>query len=124
MHHSRLHVILIDTPPDTAEATASFWCAALGTEPEPEVDSPFTVLATLVGGEVLAHQRLESGAPRLHLDIETDDVAAEVDRLVGLGADRVSATGGCVQLQDPAGLVFCVVPVQSDDFQEHASTWN
>jgi predicted enzyme related to lactoylglutathione lyase len=123
MHRSRLHVVLIDTPPDDADATAAFWAAALGSSPEPEPDSPFTVLATLAGGEVLAHQKLQSGAARLHLDIETDDVAAEVRRLEGLGAREVSATGGCVQLCDPAGLVFCVVPVQSDDFAAHATTW-
>lgn len=123
MHRSRLHVVLIDTPPDDADATTAFWAAALGSTPEPEPDSPFTVLATLAGGEVLAHQKLQSGAARLHLDLETDDVAAEVRRLEGLGARGVSATGGCVQLCDPAGLVFCVVPVQSDDFAAHATTW-
>lgn len=123
MHRSRLHVVLIDSPPETAEAEVAFWGAALGREPEPERGTPFTVLAPLAGGPVLAHQRLQEGPPRIHLDIETDDTAAEVARLVGLGATRLSEHDGCIQLRDPAGLVFCVVPVQSDDFDAHATTW-
>ena len=26
-------------------------------------------------------------------------------------------------MADPGGLVFCVVPVQTDDFDQHAVTW-
>ncbi len=124
MHRSRLHVVLIDSPPDTSQATVAFWAGVLGRQPEPEPDSPFTVLAPLGPGEVhLAHQRLQDGVARIHLDIETDDTDAEVARIEELGASRVSATGGCVQLVDPAGLVFCVVPVQSQDFEQYATTW-
>ncbi|HEX4091236.1 MAG TPA: VOC family protein, partial [Trebonia sp.] len=38
---------------------------------------------------MLLMQRLESGSPRVHLDIHTDDVDAEVARLERLGAQRV-----------------------------------
>jgi hypothetical protein len=123
MHRSRLHVVLIDSPPDSAQAAVAFWAAALGREPEPERGTPFTVLAPLGSGQVLAHQRLQDGPPRMHLDLETDDTDAEVRRLEALGASRLSDTGGCVQLRDPAGLVFCVVPIQSEDFDQHATTW-
>ncbi len=81
------------------------------------------MLAPLGSGQVLAHQWLADGSSRVHLDIETDDTAAEVARPEGLGAVRVSERGGCVQLRDPAGLVFCVVPVQSEDFELHATSW-
>ncbi len=123
MHRSRLHVVLIDSPPDRSQASIDFWAGALGCEPGPEAGTPFTVLTPLGSGQVLAHQRLQDGPPRIHLDLETDDVAAEVARLIGLGAALVSETGGCVQLRDPTGLVFCVVPVQSDDFATTATTW-
>lgn len=43
---------------------------------------------------------------------------------MALGAARVGEHDGCVHLTDPAGLVFCGVPVQSDDFAEHATTWS
>lgn len=123
MHSSRLHVLLIDSPPDVADAEVAFWAAALGHDPAPEPGTPFTVLAPLGGGSVLAHQRLEHGAARMHVDVETDDPAAEVSRLERLGAVRIGESDGCVHLRDPAGLIFCVVPVQSTDFAERATLW-
>ena len=73
----------------------------------------------------LEHQRTGEGTPpRIHLDIETDDVAAEVARLVALGATIVDEPEGFVVLDDPAGLVFCVVPIQTGaDFDAHAVAW-
>ena len=123
MHRSRLHVVLIDSPPESADAALDFWSAALGQQPTPEEGTPFSVIARLEGGQIVAHQRLGEGEPRIHLDLESDDTAAEVARLENLGATRMSEYDGCIQLQDPSGLVFCVVPVQSADFDEHATTW-
>ncbi len=123
MHRSRLHVVLIDSPPEVADGEVAFWTAALGTTPDPEAGTPFTTLAPLGSGRLLAHQRLERGPARLHLDVETDDTGAEVRRLEALGASRVGEHDGCIHLRDPAGLVFCVVPVQSNDFAEEATTW-
>jgi hypothetical protein len=124
MHRSRLHVVLIDSPPDVAETEVAFWSGALGRDPVPEAGTPFTVLSPLGSGQVLAHQRLEEGAARIHLDVETDDTEVEVRRLEGLGAARVGEHDGCVHLRDPAGLLFCVVPVQSEDFEEQATVWD
>ncbi len=58
MHRSRLHVVLIDTPPDVSEREVAFWAGALGREPRPEPGTPFTDVARFAGGEVLAHQQL------------------------------------------------------------------
>lgn len=125
MHRSRLHVVLIDSPPDTADAEVAFWSEALGRDPQPEAGTAFTVLSPLgSAGHLLAHQRLQAGAARMHLDIETDDTAAEVARLEKLGAVRVSEHAGCVHMSDPAQLVFCVVPVQSEDFDQQATVWD
>jgi hypothetical protein len=123
VHRSRLHVVLIDSPPDVADDEVAFWAKALGHTPAPEDGTPFTVLAPLGAGRELAHQRLQEGPSRIHLDVETDDTEAEAGRLLGLGAERVGEYDGCIHLRDPAGLVFCVVPVQSDDFEQHATTW-
>ncbi|TNM26032.1 VOC family protein [Streptomyces sedi] len=123
MHRSRLHVFLIDSPPETADAGIAFWSAALGKTPEPAEGTPYTLLSRLEGGEMLAHQRMEEGQARVHLDLETDDVPAEVARLEALGATRTGEADGCVHLLDPTGLVFCVVPTQSEDFTEHATVW-
>jgi len=123
VHRSRLHVVLFDTPPTGADREVAFWAAALGGDPEPETGTPFTTLAH-VGPVQVAHQTLHDGPARVHVDIESDDPPAEVARLEGLGAVRVGECEGCVHLRDPAGLVFCVVPVQSEDFERYARTWS
>ncbi len=73
----------------------------------------------------LESQRIGAGTPaRVHLDIETDDVAAEVARVVGLGATVLEERDGYTILEDPGGLVFCVVPVQTGAaFERDARTW-
>lgn len=66
----------------------------------------------------------ESG-PRVHVDVETDDVEAEVARLQGLGASVVAhRPEGHVIMSDPGGVVFCVVGVfDRERFEAHARTW-
>jgi Glyoxalase-like domain len=59
---------------------------------------------------MLLMQRLESGPPRVHLDIHTDDLDAEVARLERLGAQRVQRVQTWWVMRDPAGLPFCVLP--------------
>ncbi len=123
MHRSRVQVVLIDSPPDVADAEVAFWAAALGRGSATDADGTFTTLATLGSGVELVHQRLRDGDARVHLDIETDDPDAEVARLRALGAVVVGGQDAAVHLHDPAGLVFCVVPVQSDTFEAEATTW-
>jgi hypothetical protein len=55
------------------------------------------------------------GKARLHLDIvpDGDDLDAEVDRLLSLGASRVDLGQGAVDwvvMADPDGNEFCVLP--------------
>ena len=77
-------------------------------------EDPYESLSPLVGGELLELQRTGAGTPaRVHLDLETDDVAAEVARVVGLGATVLEEHEGYTILTDPGGMVFCVVPVQT-----------
>ena len=52
--------------------------------------------------------------PRIHLDLYADDQAAEVQRLLGLGAtevhwDKRPADADYVILADPEGNRFCVI---------------
>ncbi|HEV3328413.1 MAG TPA: VOC family protein [Acidimicrobiales bacterium] len=53
--------------------------------------------------------------PRVHLDVHTDDLEAEVARLIGIGATEIARHGEWVVLSDPAGMAFCVCPVATDD---------
>ena len=60
----------------------------------------------------------------MHLDIETDDVEAEVARLEKLGAKRVKNVKTWVVMEAPTGHRFCVVKVQQPGFDEHATAWD
>ena len=124
MHRSRLSTLLIDAPVDDARAAAGFWSAALGVPAVPEPDEEqFTSLPGAFPGLVVAVQAVDD-APRYHLDIETDDVPAEVARLLSLGASMLVEYDEYAVLTDPVGMVFCVVPVQTGDaFERHATTW-
>jgi hypothetical protein len=124
MHRSRFVATLIDVPADLYETTASFWSAALGAEATVEEDDPdYTDLGEVTPGISMMIQRV--GAPaRVHLDVETDDVEAEVARLETLGAARVDQVRSWWIMRDPAGLLFCVVRVQLPEaFEKHATTW-
>src|SRR3954451_19951816 len=110
MHRSRIGVVLIDHSEGHDEALA-FWARATGATPRPDESPEFTALGHL-GSASLAVQRTGAGTPgRLHLDVETDDVRAEGGRLTRHGARVVDDRDEYAVLEDPAGLVFCVVPV-------------
>ncbi|MFF7607613.1 VOC family protein [Streptomyces parvulus] len=106
---------------DVARAEA-FWTAALGLVATEEWRSETwrTLNHADGSGRALGLMRSESPAerrPRLHLDLYTDSAeeqAAEVRRLVGLGAreadwDSYPPDPDFVVLTDPDGNVFCVV---------------
>ena len=65
---------------------------------------------------------------RIHFDIETDDVAAEVARLEALGARPVEEHAGSKTrwwvMQDPCGSEFCVTSVQSEAWPKKARSWD
>lgn len=125
MHRSRLSTLVVDVPAHLAGRATDFWAAALGAEIEELPDEPgFTGLCDAVPQLVTAVQAVDD-APRLHEDLETDDVPAEVARLRALGAEPVSTWQGCHVLRAPGGHLLCVVPVHSDEasFTATARTW-
>ncbi len=61
---------------------------------------------------------------RVHLDIEADDVEAEVRRLEQLGAKRVKAVRIWVVMEAPPGHRFCVVTPQRANFEAEANSWD
>lgn len=127
MHRSRIGVLLVDHPTESYDAAAAFWAAARGSERRGDASDPDDPYESLepVGGINLELQRTGTGTPpRVHLDIEADDVSAEIARLETLGARVVEPHEGWAVLTDPGGLVFCVVPVQTGTaFDAHATTW-
>ncbi len=125
-HRSRLSILLLDLPPEYHAAGTDFWAAATGRAAKPDAtDENWASLGSFADGFHLEVQRTGTGtAPRWHVDIETDDVDAEVARLEALGATRMEDMGGFWQMKDPSGMVFDVVSVQTgEDFERHATTW-
>jgi predicted enzyme related to lactoylglutathione lyase len=103
---------------DTAdpERLAEWWARALDGQVNP-IAPPFFVVVSRPEGPGLAFQQVEDPTPgknKVHLDFSTDDVEAEVARLVELGATETGRNSfgdfGWVVLADPDGNAFCVAP--------------
>ncbi|MDG4791613.1 VOC family protein [Micromonospora sp. WMMD1102] len=125
MHRSRTYAVIIDIPEAEVGAGSAFWSGVFGTPARPEPNEPeFRSLRGAIPGLVTAIQSVDADA-RYHLDIETDDVAAEVARLVALGATEVAIWQECHVLRAPGGHLLCVIPVQSDPevFRAEARSW-
>ena len=125
-HRSRLTAVLVDVPAEDYEPTAAFWGAALGKKPDSVDGLPeYVVFGEATPGIEFMVQSVDDPGPRIHIDIETDDVEAEVARLTSLGATEIGRHRSWVIMKDPAGVVFCVVRVQIKEmFEAHATTWD
>ena len=125
MHRSRINGILIDCNTDDIDAAAHFWAEALGRPVDPDhpgTRGNYRMLATPEGEISVQIQRVEHDS-RIHLDIETDDISAEVERLQKLGATIDTQMERWVVMRAPSGQRFCVVRVQRDGFSDDAITW-
>lgn len=124
-HCSKLGAVVIDVQPGDHGRELAFWQAATGQltrfDQPPEYHG-----GALPGGETwLLVQRLGEGHGRMHVDIHTGDLAAEVARLEELGAQRVRQVHSWWVMRDPAGLTFCVVPDPADMLNaDNAQRWD
>ena len=125
-HYSRQSKIVIDVPPAEHDRELSFWSAAAGQQLTQGYRYPEYHGVALHGQDFgLLIQRLGHGPGRVHLDIRTDDLAAEIARLEGLGAERVQRVRSWWILRDPAGLPFCVVPEPAGSLNDsNAQRWD
>ena len=125
MHKSRLGCLVIDCKTDNLDREAEFWSKALGHEVvrryEPG-DETYRGLATTEYGPRILLQQV-SHQSRVHLDIETDDVEREIDRLKDLGAKEVERIRNWYVMEAPSGHRFCVVEHQQQGFDERANIW-
>jgi hypothetical protein len=119
MHKSRLGAIVIDCRVDDLEA------AALGRAPQHLADPGDEGYRELEGPaqEVKVLVQVVDHPSRVHLDIETDDIEAEVRRLEALGARRIARVKRWWVMEAPTGQRFCVVRPQRPDFGEGANPW-
>jgi len=125
MHKSRLAGFIIDCDVQDLDAAANFWSQALGYERRagnPE-NSNYVGLDAEAAGLIVEVQRVAHPS-RVHIDIETDDIEAEVRRLEDLGAKRIEQIRTWWVMEAPTGQRFCVVRPQTAKFEEQAKFWS
>ena len=125
MHKSRLAGFIIDCNTDDLDVAANFWAAALGAPATRAANldkSPYVELKMPDDEPYAAVQRVDHDS-RVHIDIETDDIEAEVARLEKHGAQRVADIKDWVVMAAPTGQRFCIVPVARAGFVEQATAW-
>jgi predicted enzyme related to lactoylglutathione lyase len=132
MHRSRICQFVIDV--SDLDQGAAFWTAALdGIEEETSEtsrriyrrirlpDSEIRILLQKTGN-------LKMSKERMHIDLETDDVDAEVERLEALGAvrcDHQQERGfDFWVLQDPWGNEFCVLQTEFPKLLARRRPWS
>jgi predicted enzyme related to lactoylglutathione lyase len=125
MHKSKLSGFIIDCKSADLEEAADFWSKALGAPCKQVANiavSPYVELAMQSGEPYVEVQVVEHDS-RVHLDIETDDISAEVRRLESLGAKKIAEIKSWIVMEAPTGQRFCVVTVVSANFDKIARAW-
>ena len=123
-HRSRLAGLVIDVLPEHYEDCVAFWAEALGAKAPrtPRKGQRYTTLKDASDGLIVLVQRVEKD-PGIHLDIESDSVAAETARLESAGARRKYKIKTWQVLEDPAGMAFCVVRPQIPEKLRRRAPW-
>ena len=114
-----LHFVAITFDCANALTVAEFWSAAVGRPVDRDGEMAASEFFARIPGDGSSPMMMFIQVPeaktvknRVHLDMHTDDRAAEVERLVGLGASIVheKAEYGMewTTLADPEGNEFCV----------------
>jgi Glyoxalase-like domain len=120
MHKSRLAGFIIDCNTEDLPGATAFWSAALGLD---QLNKEGDYIRLDGSSRDLAIEVQSVKHPsRVHLDIEADDVEAEVKRLEALGAKRVQQVNTWWVLEAPTGQRFCVIRAKTD--LAGARTWN
>ncbi len=126
MHKSKLAGFIIDCQTSDLAGAARFWSDALGMAVEELPGEEGERYVRLKDPAEQLHIEVQSvdHASRVHLDIETDDIQAEVGRLQALGAKVVEHVHSWCVMQAPTGQRFCVVNKASARFDREANSWD
>ena len=126
MHKSKLAGFIIDCQTEDLESAATFWGGALGMQVHKLPKAEGEKYVQLLDPRQPLHIEVQAVThpSRVHLDIESDDVEAEVQRLEALGAMRIAQIHTWWVMQAPTGQRFCVVRSKgSIDFVQNATVW-
>ena len=124
MHKSKLSTFVIDCRVRDIDAAAKFWSAALGRGVLPTTPDAglYRELKSSPAEPIVLLQQVEHES-RIHLDIEADDLEAEVKRLEALGARRIVFLKRWWVMEAPTGQRFCVVNPQRGALGADANEW-
>lgn len=130
-HRSRVAHFVIDV--DDLDQGVAFWAAALDATEEPVSDQSRHIYRKLRLPDAdirILLQRTDDpkvAKERMHLDLETDDVEAEVRRLEALGAKRWNHQHergfDFWVLRDPWGNEFCVLQPEFPELLTARPIW-
>jgi predicted enzyme related to lactoylglutathione lyase len=125
MHKSKLAGFIIDCQTDDLPQAADFWSGALGMPVRELPGAEGGLYRKLDSGQLGLHIEVQkvSHASRVHLDIESDDIEAEVARLEALGAKKIQQVHTWWVMESPTGQRFCVVQAVSARFLAEATAW-
>jgi hypothetical protein len=100
--------IFLDTPADSFEEAVDFWAAVTGWTPSERrgEDGQFLTLVPAAGSSYVKMQAVD-GAGGVHLDLDSDDRAAAIDRARTLGATTAWTYHDVEVMRSPGGFVFC-----------------
>lgn len=123
MHKSKLAGFIIDCQTQDLPTAAEFWGSALRMEVRalPGEEGKYVQLVDPTGQLHIEVQSV-SHPSRVHLDIESDDVEAEVRRLEALGAKRVENVKSWWVMEAPTGQRFCVVRARNGTLSKQVRT--
>lgn len=114
-HQSRLGVVVIDCRTDDLTDAVAFWSAAFGKTGKIDERGKYAVFDDHQGYPRVLLQAVDH-QPRVHLDIETTDQAAEAARLESLGAAIIEKVRSWTVMEAPTGHRFCLVDPQGSDW--------
>ena len=125
MHKSQLAGFIIDCETTDLQAAGAFWAGALGMQAQALPGTEGEHYLRLVDPNLDLHIEVQTVThpSRVHLDIETDDVEAEVQRLERLGAHRIGQVQTWWVMEAPTGQRFCVVSKPAAEFTDRAKVW-
>lgn len=107
--------VFLDTPAATFDESVSFWSAVTGWTPSPRrgEDGQFLTLLPPAGSAYLKMQAVE-GPAGVHLDVDTADRPAMVERSLALGATRAWTYHDVEVVRSPGGLTLCHTLVEGE----------
>jgi hypothetical protein len=124
MHRSKLSTFVIDCQDGDVDEAARFWSRALGRAVAPVTaeSGAYRELRARPEEPMVLVQQVTHPS-RIHLDIESDDLEAEVRRLEALGARRIAFVKRWWVMEAPTGHRFCVVNPQRGPIGSEGNDW-